>query len=91
MKRIGGVSIAAYGLFWHNGVDALETIWLKETCLFADPLLGLEHQPLPGSPCIDAGISFFEHNGEILLRYVIGDFTGEAPDLGAFEQESASD
>ena len=91
MKGVGGDSIAAYNLYWRNGVDAVDTIWLEETCLFADPLLSLEHQPLPGSPCTDTGILFFEHNDEILLNYAAGDFTGEAPDLGASEQEPASD
>ena len=37
------------------------------------------------SPCIDAGIAFFEWNDEIIIDLSEDDYFGNAPDMGAFE------
>jgi len=48
--------------------------------LFTDDLTLLE-----SSPCIDAGIAYFEAGGEILVDLSETEFAGTAPDMGAFE------
>jgi len=40
---------------------------------------------LENSPCIDAGIAFFEWNDEILVDLTEDEYYGIAPDMGAFE------
>jgi hypothetical protein len=37
------------------------------------------------SPCIDAGISYFEYEGEVLVDIPESEYYGLAPDMGAFE------
>ena len=43
------------------------------------------------SPCIDAGIAYFEAGGEILVNLSESEYAGDSPDMGAFEwQENLS-
>jgi parallel beta-helix repeat protein len=93
MKNVDGSSIAAYNLFWHNGsgpnydsheqgsnLDAAST-------LYVDPLLNVDYHLQEGSPAIDAGISFFEWNGETVLNIPDSEFNGADPDLGMYESD----
>jgi hypothetical protein len=52
--------------------------------LFLDPENG-DYALLEGSPCIDAGTSFFEYEGEILVDMSEDEYYGSAPDMGAYE------
>ena len=40
---------------------------------------------LEDSPCIDAGIAFYCHEGDTLVNIMNGDYNGLAPDIGARE------
>ncbi|MCD6112385.1 MAG: right-handed parallel beta-helix repeat-containing protein [Bacteroidales bacterium] len=56
----------------------------NEDPMFVDP--GNEDFSLnAGSPCINTGIDYFEWEGEVLLELEPGQYTGIAPDIGAFE------
>ena len=39
------------------------------------------------SPMIDAGTAFFEYNGQVILDLQENEYTGNAPDIGAFEKD----
>jgi hypothetical protein len=42
------------------------------------------------SPCIDAGTAYLEWEGEIIVDIPESDYTGSAPDMGAFEFDGTS-
>ena len=88
MKEVDGASIAAYNLFWNNGTHDQGSNLDLATTLFADPLFDADVRLLPGSPAIDAGIAFFEWQGETVLDLPSSAFFGKAPDLGAYEGDS---
>jgi len=85
MKGVDGGSIAAYNLFWNNGVDDEQSNLDLGTTVFADPLLDIDSRLLLGSPAIDAGTAFFEWQGQFVLDLPDSAYVGIAPDLGAFE------
>jgi hypothetical protein len=85
LKRVGGGSIAAYNLFFDNGTDLQDSNADAATTIAADPLLGSDYRPSPGSPAVDAGTAFFEWNSEVVLDRPAEHYRGLAPDLGAFE------
>lgn len=85
LKRLRGRSIAAHNLFFANGTDFVETIGDRATSIRADPLLDADHRPSRRSPAIDTGTAFFEWNSEVVLNRGPGEYSGSAPDLGAFE------
>jgi parallel beta-helix repeat protein len=88
MKNVDGSSIAAYNLFWNNGTDqAGSNLDLDTTQFDADPLLDSEFRLQPGSPAIDAGISFFVWNSETVLNISDTEFNGADPDLGMYESD----
>ncbi|UCH61907.1 MAG: T9SS type A sorting domain-containing protein [Fidelibacterota bacterium] len=57
--------------------------------LFVDPENGDFHL-LEGSPCIDAGTSFFVWDGDTLVNLNPEEYVGIAPDMGAFEYGALS-
>jgi parallel beta-helix repeat protein len=85
MKNVDGGSIAAYNLFWNNGTDEQGSNLDASSTLNADPLLDADSHLQSGSPAIDAGISFFEWNGETVLDIPDSEFNGADPDLGMYE------
>jgi hypothetical protein len=87
MKQVDGNSIAAYNLFWNNGTDEQGSNLELASTLFADPLLDSEFRLQPASPAIDAGTSFFQWQGETVLDMPDTEFSGVAPDLGAYESD----
>ncbi len=52
--------------------------------LFVNPAVG-DYSLQEDSPCIDAGVAYFAANGETLLDLNESEFSGESPDMGAFE------
>jgi hypothetical protein len=56
--------------------------------ILADPLLDPAAWPLPDSPAIDAGITHFVWNSEVVLDLQPNDYSGIAPDLGAYETQA---
>ncbi len=85
LKNVDAGSIAAYNLFWDNGVNYQSSNVNINTTLFADPLLDSHYRPRAGSPAIDAGAARFEWNGETVLDFPPGAYSGLAPDLGQYE------
>ncbi|MCF7913341.1 MAG: T9SS type A sorting domain-containing protein [Candidatus Cloacimonetes bacterium] len=62
--------------------------WLEgnidEDPLFLDPANG-SYLLQKASPCIDAGTTYFEYEGEVLIDLSEDEYYGDAPDMGAFE------
>lgn len=75
-----------YALFWDNGVDLEESDLPCAACFSADPLLGPDDRPGPGSPAVDAGAVRYRLGDELVLELQPGDYQGPAPDIGAYEQ-----
>ena len=85
LKKVDGASIAAYNLFWENGID-IEHSNVDEKSIFREPpLLDKDFKLKGGSPCIDAGIALFRRDMETLFQLPTRAYSGPAPDLGAFE------
>lgn len=91
LKQVGGQSVAAHNLFWNNGLNNVNSIWLAATCQFDDPMFGADYSLLVNSPCVDAGVSTFEWNGVNLLLGTDFGITEGIPDQGAIEHKPASD
>jgi hypothetical protein len=85
LKNVDGNSIAAYNLFWGNGVDYQNSNLDPANTLFENPHLDTDYQLLPGSPAIDSGTASFTWNSELVLDLQPHEYSGVAPDLGAFE------
>jgi parallel beta-helix repeat protein len=85
VKGVDGNSIIAYSLFWDNLTDTMTSNIETATRIDADPLLDVDFTLLPGSPAINTGTAFYEWQGETVLDAQPGEYSGSAPDLGAFE------
>lgn len=88
LKGVDGRSIAAYNLFWGNGLDFEGSNVDEEHIIRADPLLDKRFKLRDGSPCIDAGAARFIWRSAVVFQPDPGTYSGLAPDLGAFEFES---
>ena len=64
------------------GEDDIGNIFTNS--IFTDPQLG-DFTLQEDSPCINAGISFFVLDGEIIIDVDASEYIGSAPDMGAFE------
>jgi parallel beta-helix repeat protein len=87
MKNVDGGSIAAYNLFWNNGTNQLGSNLDDTNIINVDPLLDANSHLQSGSPAIDAGISFYEWQGETVLDIPDSEFNGADPDLGMYESD----
>ncbi len=73
-----------------NGDSAIDgdAIWLfgsiTDDPLFVDAENG-NYALQEGSPCIDAGIAYFEYVGDLLVDMEEDEYYGSAPDMGAYE------
>jgi hypothetical protein len=54
--------------------------------MFVDPM-DLDYHLLEGSSLIDAGTSYFELDGEVIVDYTDNEYYGNAPDMGAYESD----
>jgi parallel beta-helix repeat protein len=89
LKNVDANSIAAYNLFWNNAADSEGSNIDSDSSLFTSPLLDETYRLEQGSPAIDAGVARFEWNGETVLDLQLSTFSGDAPDLGAYETDSS--
>jgi hypothetical protein len=85
IKGVDGSSIAAFNLFWNNGIDIQTSNFDTNNTLFDDPLLDVNHELQLGSPAIDAGTAFFQWGGETVLDMQSNEYFGLAPDIGMYE------
>lgn len=89
LKNIDANSVVAYNLFWNNAANSEGSNIQHDTSLFSDPLLDENAQPGQNSPAIDAGVSYFDWKGEIVLDLRSDAYSGSAPDLGMSESKPA--
>jgi hypothetical protein len=87
-KNVASPSLLAYTVFHDNGTDHVGSNVEASSTLLADPLLAPELTLGEGSPAVDAGAAHFVHGGETLLDVGPCEFSGAAPDLGAFERDT---
>ena len=85
LKNADGSSIAAYNLFFGNGIDHQGSNVDLATTLLTPPLIDTAFELGAGSPAIDAGTAFFEIEAEVVLDLPPESFFGVNPDLGARE------
>jgi hypothetical protein len=85
MKGLRGRSVLSHTLFHNNGTD-LENLEITPlSILNEDPLLNQDWEPMPGSPCIDQGLSVYIEDQDTLLKFELNEFSGSAPEVGAVE------
>jgi len=87
LKNMDGGSIAAYNLFWGNGIDYQNSNVDTSKTIFFDPRIDANYRLLPGSLAIDAGTAFFSWNSEVVLDLQPNEYYGTAPDLGVYESQ----
>jgi predicted outer membrane repeat protein len=46
-----------------------------------------DFQLMPNSPCIDAGIDYFEYNNQLVINLDESQYSGIAPDMGCYEYD----
>jgi hypothetical protein len=85
VKDVDADSIVAYTLFWNNAVNQQGSNVDANTTLFVDPVFDANFDLQSASPAIDAGTAHFVWNGEVVLDYAAGSYTGANPDLGWHE------
>jgi parallel beta-helix repeat protein len=85
VKNVDANSQLAFNLFFGNGTDNSGSNVDGGTSVIADPLLTVNLELPEGSSAIDAGTAFFAMMGMPVLDLPRSDFSGAAPDMGAFE------
>jgi hypothetical protein len=85
LKNADANSIAAYNLFFENGIDHQGSNVDLATTLLTSPLLDPMFELSAGSPAIDAGTAFFQVGAEVVLDLSPEAYAGANPDLGARE------
>jgi hypothetical protein len=91
IKGVDGNSNVAYSLFSGNLTNSITSNIDASTRIDADPLFASDFTLLSGSPAIDAGSAFYQWQGQTVLDLQLEDYSGSAPDLGAFESEGPPD
>jgi len=82
VKRVAASSLVTYNDFWDNLTAYTGSNVNAATTLLQNPLLDVDYDLLPGSPCVDAGAASMVWNG-ITVR--APPYLGATPDLGAYE------
>lgn len=86
IKRLPLDSVAAHNVFFNNTTNLQDANELVGSNAVFDPQLAPDDSLASGSPAIDAGLALFNWNGATVLDLANpADYTGSAPDLGAFE------
>jgi hypothetical protein len=90
VKNVDGNSALAFNLFFNNGTDNSGSNVDAGSSVFANPLLTATYELPAGSPAIDAGTARYLWKDGIILDLPAGEFSGGAPDMGAFESAAPS-
>lgn len=85
VKNVDADSELAFNLFFNNGTDNSGSNVDVGSSVFADPLLAADLELPAGSPAIDAGTAFYVWQGITVLNLPPSEYSGAAPDIGAFE------
>ena len=85
LKQVDGNSVLAFNLLWENGIDNDGSNTEKKSTILKNPKIDSNHHLLVGSPGADAGTSLYRRGKAVLLEIPRTSYTGNAPDLGAFE------
>ncbi|MBP90670.1 MAG: hypothetical protein CMJ64_28825 [Planctomycetaceae bacterium] len=85
LKRVDGNSVLAFNLLWNNKIDNEGSHIVMESTIAKNPKLDSDHRLRSNSPCVDAGTSLYRRRDTVLLKIPRTSYTGNAPDLGAFE------
>ncbi|MEZ4774832.1 MAG: right-handed parallel beta-helix repeat-containing protein [Bacteroidia bacterium] len=85
VRRVDGNSVVAYSLFYNNGVNNDNSNVDDNSTILGDPSFGPNLQLQAGSPAIDAGIAQYTWQSNVVLNLAAGDYSGTAPDRGAYE------
>ena len=85
LKQVDGNSVLAFNLLWDNEVDNDGSNTEKKTTVLKNPKIDGNHRLLSNSPCVDAGTSLYRRGDSVLLKIPRTSYTGNAPDLGAYE------
>jgi hypothetical protein len=88
LKNLTADSIASFNLFWHNGLDYEQSNINPQTSIFEDPQLASNYSLKSTSIAIDAGTPYFNWQGEEILNMAESEYSGLAPDMGAFEYDA---
>ncbi len=84
----GSMLVAYSDIQWgENSINIFEgcELYFEESNINEDPLFNWNYYLPENSPCVDAGINYFEWNSEILLNLQPDEYYGPAPDIGAYE------
>jgi hypothetical protein len=82
LSGVDGASVASYNLFWANDVNAVNSVVVRTTSVYADPLLDAAFRLPAGSPAVDTGAARFEWNGDVVMDQAPSRYHGDAPDIG---------
>ena len=74
------INSSAGAVNWEDGNIDVDPLFLSSD----------DYRLQTGSPCIDAGIPFFEWEEDTLINLLPDEYIGLAPDLGAYEQDPLS-
>ena len=85
LKRVDGNSVLAFNLLWDNKIDNQGSHLVMKSTIAKNPKLDSDHRLRSNSPCVDAGTSLYRRGDSVLLKIPRTSYTGNAPDLGAFE------
>jgi hypothetical protein len=85
VKKVDFKSVLAFNLFFNNGTDNSGSNLDVDSSVFADPFLTPNLELRARSPAIDAGTALYVWQGTTVLDLPPSAFSGEAPDIGAFE------
>jgi len=82
---VSGSSTLAHNLFWENEAETDSASVQLEPALRDDPLLDESWRLLEPSSAIDAGVARFQWGEREIVVVPPAEYTGRAPDLGAYE------
>ena len=90
IKKVNDQGIVDYTVFHNNGAHLSNTIQGTKNFKGVDPEYDPNtYQLLADSVCIDRGIAGYTHKGVVVLNLAGSAYSGNAPDLGAFEFSSS--
>jgi hypothetical protein len=85
IKNLVGNSVISHCLFFQNGLNLENPSIVPNQLLLGNPKLDANFRPTKDSPCIDQGMNLFIYKNDTLIHIPSYHYSGNAPDIGAFE------